>query len=91
MVVRSAGLPTAPPPPSGVRTAEERLALVRRIVGSLVDSTWIEANGPRFDVLFRRAINPAMCAYISSRFYHMKLRSWVNRKRSPILIGLFPL
>lgn len=63
VVVRTAGLPTAPPPPSGIRTPEEKFAVVRRVLGSLVDPTWIEANGPQFDVLFRRAINPTMCAY----------------------------
>ncbi|KJA27076.1 hypothetical protein HYPSUDRAFT_35623 [Hypholoma sublateritium FD-334 SS-4] len=60
VVVRTAGLPVAPPPPSGIRITEEKITTVRRVLGSLVDPTWIEANGPRFDVLFRRAINPTI-------------------------------
>lgn len=63
IVIQSAGLPISPPPPSGIRTTEEKRTIARRIVGSLVDPRWIEANSPRFEILFERAINPEMYVF----------------------------
>ena len=41
-------------------TLEEKLAIARKLVSSLVDPTWIEENSERFEALFKRTINPTM-------------------------------
>lgn len=54
------GLPITPLSPNANRSLEEKKAIARKVVSSLVDPKWIEVNGDRFDYIFRRAINPAM-------------------------------
>lgn len=42
------------------RTPEEKAAMARNIIRSLLDPTWIEENGERFERLFKRTMNPNM-------------------------------
>ncbi|KAF8163516.1 Alpha/Beta hydrolase protein [Crassisporium funariophilum] len=60
VVTVSAGLKIAAPAPNTKRTLEERIAIARRVCSALVDPVWIEANPARFDLIFKRATNPAV-------------------------------
>ena len=58
VVTPNAGLKISPPPLA--RTREERRAISRKVLSSLVDPAWIEANNERFEMLFKRATHPSM-------------------------------
>jgi hypothetical protein len=41
-------------------TPEEKIAMARNVVRSLLDPTWVEENSEQFERLFKRTMNPNM-------------------------------
>lgn len=60
VVTANTGLKINGPGPNIIRTPEEKMAIARKVVKSLVDPTWIEENSERFEALFKRTVNPTM-------------------------------
>jgi hypothetical protein len=60
IVTADAGLKINAPPANITRTQEERIAMARNVVKSLLDPTWLEENREQFEKLFKRTMNPKM-------------------------------
>jgi hypothetical protein len=73
VVTANIGLGISASTPNTTRTPEERKVMARKIVGSLVDPVWIEANSERFEAILKRSTNPNTLACLLS-----SLRSHVD-------------
>jgi hypothetical protein len=72
------------------RTPEEKIAIARNVVRSLLDPTWVEENSERFERLFKRTMNPDM--WVCLFFFLSSLRRPVDctlcSSRPTDIIGL---
>ena len=62
VVTADDGLKVNAPPANATRRAEEKIAIARNVVKSLLDPIWVEENSEQFDRLFERTMNPKMWA-----------------------------
>ena len=64
VVTANTGLKIGAPAANITRTPEEKIAMARNVVKSLLDPTWIEENSEPFERLFKRTMNPKMWALL---------------------------
>ena len=69
IVTANSGLEINAPPANITRTPEEKIAIARNVVKSLLDPTWLEENREQFEKLFKRTINPKMWVFVPFLFY----------------------
>jgi hypothetical protein len=91
VVTANTGLKINATPANITRTPEEKIAIARNVVKSLLDPTWVEENSEQFEKLFKRTINPKMWAYLFLllSFFHLSDIVYIFYSSRPTeIIGL---
>lgn len=83
-VVQEVGINYSVPPSSKPRTLSEKQAMVRKLIELALDPIWIEANGPRFEFLLRRALTGIRSVSILSCKYFI-LTAYTSNRPGPVI------